>query len=151
QAGVALARGVLILTNDDLLNITTALMVRSLNADVRIVLRMFNQNLLARLGQAVRNVFALSTSLLTAPIVAMSARTAQGWVACPPEGSPDLRFRGAEVPFGAGLAARGRSINALLAPREAVAVAYLPAPPPKPLAEVSDTKLETSASGLGGA
>src|SRR4051794_1290152 len=45
SAGVADARGVLILTNDDLLNITTALTVRGLNRDVRIVLRMFNQNL----------------------------------------------------------------------------------------------------------
>src|SRR5688572_18497322 len=45
-AGVRQARGVLILTNDDRLNVSTALMVRSLDSDVRIVLRMFNQNLL---------------------------------------------------------------------------------------------------------
>lgn len=76
-AGVADARGVLILTSDDLLNISTALMVRSLNKEVRIVLRMFNQNLMTRLGKAVHNVFALSTSLLTAPVVAMAALTGQ--------------------------------------------------------------------------
>src|SRR5688572_14243533 len=50
SAGVSHARGVLILTKDDLLNVSTALMVRELNPDVRIVLRMFNQNLLGRLG-----------------------------------------------------------------------------------------------------
>ncbi|MFO0880781.1 MAG: NAD-binding protein [Gemmataceae bacterium] len=77
EAGVTSARGVLIATNDDLLNVSTALMVRGLNREVRIVVRMFNQNLLARLGQAVHNVFALSTSLLTAPIVAMTALTGQ--------------------------------------------------------------------------
>ena len=51
-ADVAHARGVLILTNDDLVNISTTLMVRAINPDVRVVLRMFNQNLLARLGCA---------------------------------------------------------------------------------------------------
>src|SRR5437763_9334829 len=39
RAGVASARGVLVLTSDDLLNITTALTIRSLNPEVRIVLR----------------------------------------------------------------------------------------------------------------
>src|SRR5262245_57124573 len=63
-AGVANARGVLVLTADDLLNISTALMVRSLNCDVPVVLRMFNQNLMGRLGKSVHNVYALSTSLL---------------------------------------------------------------------------------------
>src|SRR6516165_3452275 len=50
QAGIANARGVLILTSDDLVNISTALMVRRIHRDVRIVMRMFNQNLIARLG-----------------------------------------------------------------------------------------------------
>src|SRR5260370_13186492 len=80
-AGVAQARGVLILTGDDLLNISATLMVRALNPDVRIVLRMFNQNLMGRLGHAVRNIFALSTSMLTAPLLAMTAMTRQGLAA----------------------------------------------------------------------
>ena len=75
RAGVAAARGVLVLTNDDQLNVSTALMARSLNRDVRIVVRMFNQNLLSRLGKAVQNVFALSTSNLTAPLLALTALT----------------------------------------------------------------------------
>src|SRR4051812_47095327 len=76
-AGIAEARGVLILTADDLLNITTALMARGLNKEVPIVLRMFNQNLMSRLGKSVHNVFALSTSMLTAPILALTAITGQ--------------------------------------------------------------------------
>jgi Trk K+ transport system NAD-binding subunit len=75
KAGVATARGVLILTSDDLVNISTALMVRHLHPGVRVVVRMFNQGLIARLGKAVQNIFALSTSALTAPLLALIART----------------------------------------------------------------------------
>src|SRR5271156_4097850 len=96
-ANVEQARGVLILTGDDLLNVSAALMVRALNPDVRIVLRMFNQNLLARLGQAVRNVFALSTSLLTAPILAMTAITGQGLGRFHLDGADDERRHVAEL------------------------------------------------------
>src|SRR5947209_7547281 len=50
KAGIASARGVLILTSDDLVSISTALMVRHLHPDIRVVVRMFNQGLIARLG-----------------------------------------------------------------------------------------------------
>src|SRR6516165_8987269 len=75
QAGVAEARGVLILTSDDLVSVSTALMVRNLNAGIRIVVRVFNPTLIARLGSAVENVFALSTSALVAPLLALLACT----------------------------------------------------------------------------
>jgi len=73
KAGLAQARGVILATSDDLANIAAALQVRSMNADVRIVIRMFNQNLVARLGKSVPNVFALSVSALTAPVLALIA------------------------------------------------------------------------------
>jgi len=73
QAGARHARAVLILTSDDLVNISATLMVRHLNGDVRIVVRLFNAVLIARLGKAVTNVFALSTSALTAPLLALTA------------------------------------------------------------------------------
>jgi Trk K+ transport system NAD-binding subunit len=73
QAGVASARGVIVATSDDLGNISCALMVRRLAPRVRIVLRMFNQNLVTRLGKAVPNVTALSVSALAAPLLAMTA------------------------------------------------------------------------------
>jgi len=75
KAGVLKARGVVILPSDELASITTALMVRRLNPTTRVVLRMFNQNLIARLGSAVSNVVALSTSALAAPLLALIART----------------------------------------------------------------------------
>ena len=61
-------------TSDDLLNVSTALMARAINREVPITLRMFNQNLIARLGSAVENVYALSTSALTAPVLALIAQ-----------------------------------------------------------------------------
>jgi Trk K+ transport system NAD-binding subunit len=77
QAGLEHARGVLILTSDDLINISTTLMVRHLQPDVRVVVRLFNQGLLTRLGKAVTNTFALSVSQLTAPLLALTALTGQ--------------------------------------------------------------------------
>jgi Trk K+ transport system NAD-binding subunit len=73
EAGIQHARGVLILTSDDLVNISATLMVRHLNPEVRVVVRMFNQNLIPRLGKTVKNVFALSVSGMTAPLVALTA------------------------------------------------------------------------------
>src|SRR5262245_42474050 len=77
QAGVRGARGVLILTSDDLVNLPAALMVRHLNPQVRVVVRLFNQGLVTRLGKVVGNVLALSTSALVAPLLALIARTGE--------------------------------------------------------------------------
>ncbi len=77
KAGVRSARAVLIVTSDDLVNTSTALAVRRLNPDIRIVVRMFNSTLLARLGRAVGNTQALSVSALTAPLLAQAALTGE--------------------------------------------------------------------------
>ncbi len=73
QAGIKDARGVVIVTSDDLVNISTALLARKLNPTARIVVRMFNQNLIARFGVAVKNTVALSVSALIAPVMALTA------------------------------------------------------------------------------
>jgi Trk K+ transport system NAD-binding subunit len=75
SVGVREAGAVVIVTSDDLVNVTTALVVRKLNPAARIVVRMFNQNLLDRLGGAVKNTVALSVSGLTAPLLALTAVT----------------------------------------------------------------------------
>ena len=125
-AGVAGARGVLLLTSDDLLNITAALVVRALNPEVRVVLRMFNENLIGRLGQAVQNVYALSTSLLTAPVLALTALTGQGLGTFRAgDGADDYR-QVAEVAVGPGSDLRGRTIGEVTRARKAVALGYLP-------------------------
>lgn len=75
RAGLAEARGVLVVTSDDLVSLSTALAVRHLHPTVRVVVRLFNQSLITRLGTAVANVHALSTSALAAPLLALIART----------------------------------------------------------------------------
>lgn len=126
-AEVAHARGVLILTSDDLVNISTALMVRALNPRVRVVLRMFNQNLLSRLGSVLHNVHALSTSLLTAPVLAMTAVAGQGFAAFSIDGEPGGERQVVEIPVGAGSQMLGRTIAEVMAYREAAALAYVSA------------------------
>lgn len=125
-ADVAQARGVLILTNDDLVNISTTLMVRALNPSVRVVLRMFNQHLLLRLGSVLPNVHALSTSQLTAPVLAMTAMAGQGFAAFTVEGEGDGERQVVELQVGAGSQMLGRTIAEVMAYREAVPVAHMP-------------------------
>jgi Trk K+ transport system NAD-binding subunit len=125
SADVANARGVLILTSDDLLNISATLMVRAVNPSVRVVIRMFNENLIGRLGQAIQNVIALSTSLLTAPILAVTAITGQGLATFRMEGQTDGWRQVAEVVIGPASDLRGRTIAEVVTPREAVVVGHL--------------------------
>jgi Trk K+ transport system NAD-binding subunit len=75
QAGMKDAAGVVIATSDDLLNISTAMLARKLNPTARIVVRMFNKNLIDRLSGTVKNTVALSVSALTAPMIALTAVT----------------------------------------------------------------------------
>ena len=122
-ADVANARGVLILTNDDLVNISTTLMVRAINPNVRVVLRMFNQNLLNRLDRTLHNVFALSTSLLTAPVLAMTAVAGQGLAAFEVKGDAERQV--VELQIGNSSQLRGRTIGEVTTHREAVALVHL--------------------------
>ena len=105
RAGVRTAAGVLISTGDDLVNVSAALIVRQLNPDVRVVLRMFNQNLLARLGGAVKNTVALSVSGLVAPLLALTAATGETLGAFKLDSGPQ-QIAEFEVADGADLAGR---------------------------------------------
>lgn len=75
QAGVKDAHAVVIVTSDDLVNISTALLVRRMNPTARVVVRMFNQNLISRFTGAVKNTIAMSVSALIAPVLALTAVT----------------------------------------------------------------------------
>jgi Trk K+ transport system NAD-binding subunit len=86
-AGVANARGVIICTSDDLVNLAAALAVRAVSPSVRIIVRAFNPKLVPRLGQSMANVIALSVSALSAPLLAQVARTGSALGAVPtPDG-----------------------------------------------------------------
>ena len=108
RAGVASARGVVIVTSEDLVNIAAALLVRGMNPRCRIVVRMFNQNLLTRFGAAVQNMTALSVSALTAPLIALSALTGDELGAFPLDGGAHLI---AEVPVTPGSELAGRTLD----------------------------------------
>jgi Trk K+ transport system NAD-binding subunit len=124
KAGIARARAVFILTRDDLLNISTALQVRSLNPDARIVLRLFNPDLLSRLEQAIDNVFALSTSLLVGPLLALTASTGQGLAAFRLDGQDERHIIELAVPDGSSWC--GRSTGTLQADRNVLVLGHLP-------------------------
>ncbi|WP_020469018.1 NAD-binding protein [Zavarzinella formosa] len=76
-AGVLTSRGVLLLTSNDLVNFSATLMVRQLAPSVRVVIRLFNQNLLQRLGKTVSNVVPMSVSGMAAPLLALTAATGE--------------------------------------------------------------------------
>jgi Trk K+ transport system NAD-binding subunit len=138
QAGAAGARGVLVLTSDDLVNISAALAVRALDPEVRVVIRMFNQNLIARLGKAVHNVHALSTSILTAPLLALTALTGQALGTFRLDGWPSPHRQVAEVAVGPGSALAGRTLADLSLRHQALVLAHVPAgAPPRFLLDVS--------------
>ena len=75
SAGADRARGVVVCTSDDLTNIACAFAARRLNPAGRVVVRMFNESLVDRLGGVVTNTTALSVSALTAPLLVVSALT----------------------------------------------------------------------------
>ena len=73
KAGLAQARGVILSANDDRANLAATREIRRLNPQVLIIVRLFNENLVAKLGQTVANVKALSSSRLAGPLLASTA------------------------------------------------------------------------------
>lgn len=67
------ARGIILLANDDLNNLAACLEIRRLCSDIRIVVRLFNENLVNKLSNTIKNVIALSSSRLSGPLLASTA------------------------------------------------------------------------------
>jgi Trk K+ transport system NAD-binding subunit len=124
QAGVADARGVIIATSDDLVNVSTALLVRRLNPDCRVVVRMFNQNLIPRFGSAVRNTTALSVSALTAPLLALTALTGDSLGAFKLDGGS---HQIAEITAAEGSDLVGQTVTDLAGRQQLLVLAHIPA------------------------
>ena len=66
-------RGIIVATDDDLVNLEVALDARAIRPDIRVVLRMFDHNLASKIrsGFGIKTTF--STSALAAPAFAMAA------------------------------------------------------------------------------
>jgi voltage-gated potassium channel len=72
-AGVAHAKSVVCATDDDLANLEVALDSKRMNPNVRVVMRMFDQRLAAKVGGALELDETFSTSAVSAPLVALQA------------------------------------------------------------------------------
>lgn len=70
EAGVAHARVVILATNDDMANLEAALDARKMNPRVRVVLRLYDQEIAAKIRGAFAIDAAFSSSALAAPLVA---------------------------------------------------------------------------------
>lgn len=67
QAGIARARAILVVTSDDLANVSIALDARRLNPTIVIAVRLFDQELATHFEKTARFTRAMSTSALAAP------------------------------------------------------------------------------------
>jgi Trk K+ transport system NAD-binding subunit len=123
EAGLANARGVLVLTSEDLVNISATLTIRHLHPTVRIVVRMFNQNIIPRLAKAIPNVFALSTSALAAPLLALTALTGDALGTFQVDGQ---RRQVAELTVSDNSPLRGRRIGEVVERHGVLVLAHLP-------------------------
>ncbi len=70
SAGVQRAQAVLAITNGDITNLETAMVVRELNSDARITMRMFDHDLAQRVERQLGLGHSRSVSMLVAPAVA---------------------------------------------------------------------------------
>ncbi|HPD31263.1 MAG TPA: NAD-binding protein [Phycisphaerae bacterium] len=70
---VAKAKSIILATNDDLANLEMAIDARKLNPSIRVIIRVFDQELAARLRDSFDMPLAFSTSELAAPLFATSS------------------------------------------------------------------------------
>lgn len=70
SANIAEARAIIVATNDDLANLEIALDARNLKPDIRVVLRMFDDNLARKIAKGFNIQSAFSTSAIAAPVLA---------------------------------------------------------------------------------
>jgi Trk K+ transport system NAD-binding subunit len=83
DAGIKHARAVIIATNDDMANLEVALDSRRLNPNIRVVMRLFDQQIAAKISGALSVDAAFSSSALAAPMVAalsLKAKTLSSYV-----------------------------------------------------------------------
>lgn len=73
HANVARARSIILATNDDLANLEIALDARRLAPNVRVVMRMFDQNMADKIREGFNIPMAMSQSAMSAPAFATAA------------------------------------------------------------------------------
>lgn len=73
DANVARAKSIVLATDDDLANLEIALDARKLSHDIRVVLRMFDQNMADKIREGFNIHIAMSQSAISAPAFAVAA------------------------------------------------------------------------------
>ncbi len=73
ELNVASAKSIILATNDDLTNLELAIDARKENPNIRVVLRMFDQELATKVRESFDIKAAFSTSALAAPVFAISS------------------------------------------------------------------------------
>ncbi len=71
--GVANAKAIVCATNDDLANLEIAIDAKRMNPSIRVVMRMFDQGMAAKVGLALELDTSFSTSAVAAPLIALQA------------------------------------------------------------------------------
>jgi Trk K+ transport system NAD-binding subunit len=73
EVGMSKAKAVVCATDDDLANLEIALDAKRMNPRIRVVMRMFDQRVAAKVGGALELEQSFSSAALSAPLVAMQA------------------------------------------------------------------------------
>jgi voltage-gated potassium channel len=142
DAGVAYARAIIIATNDDMANLEVALDARRMNPKIRIIMRLFDQQIAAKVSNALAIDEAFSASALAAPVVAAMALETPILASFPIAG---VMHATAEITVAEGSSLAGRSIKQVeaehglrvlaLEPRTSPAVSH---PPPETMLTAGD-------------
>jgi len=77
KAGIKKARAMIICTNDDLINLQIASRIRELDADIRLVMRMFDDEFARNMADSFNISAVMSASMLAAPAFAGAAAGAE--------------------------------------------------------------------------
>jgi len=77
KAGIEKARAIIICTNDDLINLQIASRIRELDKDIRLVMRMFDDEFARNMADSFKISAVMSASMLAAPAFAGAAAGAE--------------------------------------------------------------------------
>lgn len=70
QANLRKAKAIIVVTNDDLANLEIAIDARTIRPDIRVVMRMFDENLARKISKSFNIQCVFSTSAIAAPVFA---------------------------------------------------------------------------------
>jgi len=107
EAGVAQARAIIIATNDDMANLEVALDARRMNPGIKVIMRLFDQQIASKLSGALTLDAAFSSSALAAPVVAAMSIDSHVLAAYQIGGVPHVTF---ELGVQTGSPILGRSV-----------------------------------------